>query len=855
MKLQGSVNELSFEKLITDIESNEKLKYLLEKIKTIEIQQDLVSTYSEIVSWDEIKLLAEWANILASSSKIDSRMNAFHIASSLPYITHSKGINISCIIALRKLGNFPAIKLIEGKAEIEEYKSFLGAIGSLEEYVFESLNSETFFEKEYLLTNFQKQVFDFIKESKGVSVSAPTSSGKSFIFSKILLGLIYSEKGTTAIYIVPTRALIRQVMNDFIDSINELNLKEIHIGCTSEFEDLIKYPNKSNILVLTQERLFQLCIKKDVNKLKTKVIVVDEAHNIESDARGVLLEEALKYAQFIWPSARILFSSPLISNPAKLLDIFNFKDSASASDVETFPLVRQNVIKVSRRGDELVIGTDFNNRYVEVLRIPFDYKGNSKVILLSKVASVLWNNQSSIIYASEPMLSTDIIRELTSSGQFPILNDERLNEFSDFIEEYICDNYELADFIRRGLAFHFSALPASIRAGIEDLFKVGALKIISCTSTLLEGLNMPAKNIFMYKPEKGKNKAIDKLNFWNLAGRAGRMGSDLVGNIICIEVEDWAEDPLGGSKLKSITSASEKRLVGEPEKIRDYIIDRGKPSGIDDYNEQLTSMIIRERIDGKRLIDSEYANDKNKSILGEIDYITEEIITDFNAPLEVITLCPGVLPDRINDLWNFFMSNRENIDIMMPLHPRDEGKNRFKQIVTNINLFLMNGNIQSQKHIDKIVMVGYRWMIGVPLSKIIFYQKTSVEKEPRKITKYVHDQIDFLNDSIRYKMVKYTQAYTHILKAFLNSIEKRVEADKVINISSYLEYGACDIPALVFMSLGLSREASIKLADVIPYKTIFTTQYCHNWLKEKDVDSLEMPNYLKKQIKAIQTIL
>lgn len=844
---------MSFEELITEIESNEKLGYLLEKIKKIEVQQELVYSYSEIVSWDEVKLLAEWANILASSSKIESKMNAFYIASSLPYITHSIGINISCIITLRKLGNFPAIKLLEGKAGLKEYKSLLGAIGSLEEYVLESLNSETFFDKEYLLTNFQKKVFDFIKESKGVSVSAPTSSGKSFIFSKILLSSIYSEKGTTAIYIVPTRALIRQVMNDFIDSINELNLKEIHIGCTSEFEDLIKYPNKSNILVLTQERLFQLCIKIGVNKLKIKVIVVDEAHNIESDARGVLLEEALKYAQFIWPSAQMLFSSPLISNPEKLLDIFYLKNGAF--DVETFPLVRQNVLKVNRRGDELVISTDFNNGYVEVVSIPFAYKGGSKVVLLAKVASVLWNNQSSIIYGSEPMLSTDIIRELISSGQFPRLNDERLNEFSDFIEEYICDNYELADFIRRGLAFHFSALPATIRAGIEELFKVGALKIISCTSTLIEGLNMPAKNIFMYKPEKGKNKAIDKLNFWNLAGRAGRMGSDVVGNIICIEVDDWAENPLSGSKLKSITTATEKRIVGEPNKIRDYIIDRGKPSGIDDYNEQLTSMIIRERINGNKLIDSEYANDKNKSILSEIDDIAEEIITDFKAPLEVITLCPGILPDRINDLWTFFMNNREHIDILMPLYPRDEGKNRFKQIVTNINLFLMNGKKPSQKYIDKIVLVGYKWMIGVSLSRIIFYQKTIIEKEPREITKHVQEQIDFLNDSIRYKMVKYTQAYTHILKAFLNSIEKKVEADKVINISSFLEYGACDTPALVFMSIGLPREASIKLADIIPYKRICTNEYCYNWLKEKDVDSLEMSNYLKKQIKVIQAVL
>jgi replicative superfamily II helicase len=99
-----------------------------------------------------------------------------------------------------------------------------------------------------------------------------------------------------------------------------------------------------------------------------------------------------------------------------------------------------------------------------------------------------------------------------NSDQFPILKDERLDEFADFIEEYISDEYELAHFIRYRTAFHFGALPAIVRAGIEDLFKLGALKMVSCTSTLLEGLNMPAKNIFMYRPEKGQ-APIDKLNF------------------------------------------------------------------------------------------------------------------------------------------------------------------------------------------------------------------------------------------------------------------------------------------------------------------------------------------------------
>jgi replicative superfamily II helicase len=844
---------MSFKKFITEIEEDKKLICLLEKIKKIEIKKDLLPLVDELISWEEIKSLAEWGNMLASSLNMESRKKALYIASTLPYISKSKSINLGCLIILRKLGNFPAIGLVEKLSGIEEYKDSLGVIASLEAHILESLNSEVFFGKEYLLTNFQRKVVEFVKSSSGVSVSAPTSAGKSFIFSKILLSLIYNQKGVTAIYIVPTRALIRQVMNDFVDSINELNINNIYVGCTFEVDNLLEDNEKSNILVLTQERLFQLCAKEDINKLRTKIIVIDEAHNIENDARGVLLEGALRYAKLIWPYAQMLFSSPLISNPEKLLQVFNIKDYAY--DVDTFPLVRQNILKVNRVGNELSINTDFQGKDIEVTRVPFDYADCSKAVLLAKVTASLWNKQSSIIYANEPMLSADIIRELINTDEFQLSNDERLNEFADFIEEHVHEKYELANFIRHGLAFHFGSLPAIVRAGIEDLFRVGAIKIVSCTSTLLEGLNMPAKNIFMFKPEKGKNKAIDKLSFWNLAGRAGRMGNDLVGNIICIELDTWKENPLNGEKLKNIKTATERRLVEETDKIRDYIIDRKKPSGIDDYNEQLASMIIRERIKGKKLEESEYATDKNKYILSEIDSITKNIISDFKPPLKLITNSPGIMPDRINDLWNLFLVNKESLEQFMPVHPRDEGKNRFRQIVVNINKFFINNKEWSKKHVDKIVLVSHRWMIGMPLSKIIFYRGLTSAEDSRKITKHIQDEIEFLNNTIRYQMVKYTQVYINVLKAFLIYIGKEKEVDKVINISSYLEYGACNIPALEFMSIGIPREAAIQLSEIIPYKPIFTTEYCHKWFKEIDIDVLEISEYLKKQLKKIQDIL
>ena len=59
------------------------------------------------------------------------------------------------------------------------------------------------------LNRFQKKVYDASKEKMTLSISAPTSAGKSYILYQLLLEEL-SETKKTIIYLVPTRALISQ---------------------------------------------------------------------------------------------------------------------------------------------------------------------------------------------------------------------------------------------------------------------------------------------------------------------------------------------------------------------------------------------------------------------------------------------------------------------------------------------------------------------------------------------------------------------------------------------------------------------------------------------------------------------
>lgn len=95
----------------------------------------------------------------------------------------------------------------------------------------------------------------------------------------------------------------------------------------------------------------------------------------------------------------------------------------------------------------------------------------------------------------------------------------------------------IIDCLKKGVAFHFGRLPQRIRERVEKLFEDKVIDYIFCTSTLLEGVNLPAKNIFIFSNAIGNSKFSD-VDFWNLAGRAGRLSKELSGNIICVRMEE-----------------------------------------------------------------------------------------------------------------------------------------------------------------------------------------------------------------------------------------------------------------------------------------------------------------------------
>ncbi|WP_025028236.1 hypothetical protein [Caldalkalibacillus mannanilyticus] len=215
-----------------------------------------------------------------------------------------------------------------------------------------------------------------------------------------------------------------------------------------------------------------------------------------------------------------------------------------------------------------------------------------------------------------------------------------------------------------------------------------------------------------------------------------------------------------------------------------------------------------------------------------------------------------MLPTKINELWVFFETS-QSIDELIPfypLHSYGESYERFKKIVHLCGVYFENNN-WNDDFVKKISINSFKWMLGQPLSSIIFFDANSLNKKEKQLTSLVKSQVEFLNLTIRYKLVKYMQVYTEVLRAYLISIKKNDKAENLVNLSAYLEYGACTVPALEFMAIGLPREAALLLANRLSYLEIYTAEICLEWLKNFDIESLKTTSYMKKQIKIVQTSL
>ncbi|KAG6161619.1 hypothetical protein E4U51_007000 [Claviceps purpurea] len=106
------------------------------------------------------------------------------------------------------------------------------------------------------------------------------------------------------------------------------------------------------------------------------------------------------------------------------------------------------------------------------------------------------------------------------------------SEFEIQIERLKWQNLkpEILGALRRGLGVHHAGMNREYRQIVEMLFRKGYLRVVIATGTLALGINMPCKSIVFF----GDSVFLTALNYNQCAGRAGRRGFDVLGNVVFV---------------------------------------------------------------------------------------------------------------------------------------------------------------------------------------------------------------------------------------------------------------------------------------------------------------------------------
>jgi len=130
-------------------------------------------------------------------------------------------------------------------------------------------------------------------DGTSILVSAPTASGKTLIAMLAILSYLSKNDGKI-IYLSPLRALAAEKFTEF-KKLEKITLgKKIKVGIsTGDFENIEKNLEKSNILILTNEKMDSI-IRHGVEWVEEIGLVIsDEVHLIGDETRGPTLEMIL----------------------------------------------------------------------------------------------------------------------------------------------------------------------------------------------------------------------------------------------------------------------------------------------------------------------------------------------------------------------------------------------------------------------------------------------------------------------------------------------------------------------------------------------------------------------------------
>ncbi|WP_426736973.1 DEAD/DEAH box helicase [Plantibacter sp. 2H11-2] len=832
------------------------------------------ATSSAVIDDDLVDRLLRYADIMSHSTLPLHRESAYNLIALLREYDELVGLSergsgrVTAVATavLIELGNFPGLRTLSNMTDATYSLPVSRGVLRAAKEVTQATKRGT-----ATLTDTQFEIAERMRGEDFFSFSGPTSLGKSFI----LKDAIYDIVGRSdldqhcVVVLVPTKALIGQTAADLRELLRDV--PKVNVATFPSLPLFLRKTYPRTIFVLTPERLLRYLSNpvRDIDYL-----IVDEAQKViaKKDARSSIYYHAIveTIRRF---ATKLVFASPSIENPQLFLELFGKASNGALA-------VRERTVAQQRYFVDLVDRKQF---YLSgASGTDGQLKAAPAATTAIELVTSLSGARKSIIYINSSAKSADFAMELAKV--LPKISDPKIDALIKFVKEHIHKDYFLADTLSRGVAFHHGKMPQEVREKVEQCFSdpESPLRYVVCTSTLLEGVNLPAKNIFVLNDTHGPS-GFGKIDFENLAGRAGRLTYDFSGNVICVRHE-----PGGWSETR-------QELIprGEPIVAESFLVNPGKTRK--DFTD-IGHVLRGEKLPGTPSNDAKRTVEQYTSILllhvlgnqqtplrslflakvPDAVKLLDKAVSGFTGSEEVLRRSPGIQPKYQSAVWGELTSG-----VAGPLIPADVSELSFELFEAMLLRLgrAYNWIVEESGGKDPLVpkeepgysvrlrywatLMSY-WVKGDPLvlvisrairyhakQGIVTYRDYAVSPylitEPfkagdaKQVNRIIEETMRDLETGLRFKIISYLENYYDLAVQALGSEKAGV------NVAKLVEYGSSDAKVINLQEVGFTRGVAL---DLLAKYGSFLTFVSNEELDTVDLEGIMAVPDLDTDVKA-----
>ncbi len=374
----------------------------------------------------------------------------------------------------------------------------------------------------FVASPFQSQALSSVM-ARDTVVVAPTGSGKTWIAERAIAKFL--ERGQRCWYTTPLKALSNQKYDKFRALFGEDKVGLL----TGERRENPRAP----VVVATTEILRNSLYGGDA---EAGLVVLDEAHYIAEEERGVTWEEIII---FMPPEVRLLLLSATIANAEELVgwmgEVRGRKPDLILTNSKERPVpLRYGFLDRFGRPLPLEAAGSLPRRRLRqefwrsfdpptLVRMLQQHDLLPAIIFLPRrrdcdAAARSFREFQTYGYSERKAALSKLARILPRLSEYPMAR----------------------FFLNSGVAPHHAGHLTSWKIAVERMLGAGLVKAVFATTTLASGLDVPARTVAlpnMWVGDRTGERPLTALEFHQMTGRAGRRGMDKVGFVLVVPRE------------------------------------------------------------------------------------------------------------------------------------------------------------------------------------------------------------------------------------------------------------------------------------------------------------------------------